>query len=88
MGVLRERLSGVLVGRSLGHYQIIRLLGEGGMGEVYLAEDRVLERRVALKFIAGTLMDNEWSRAQLLQEARAVAKLENSNICAVYGCKS
>lgn len=85
LGVLCESLSGLLVGRSLGHYQIIRLLGEGGMGEVYLAEDRVLERHVALKFIGGTLMDNEWSRAQLLQEARAVAKLENSNICAVYG---
>lgn len=85
MGVLGESLSDLLVGRSFGHYQIIRLLGEGGMGEVYLAEDRVLEREVALKFIAGTLIDNEWAKEQLLNEARAVAKLENPNICAVYG---
>jgi len=84
MGVLCESLSGLLVGRSLGHYQIIRPLGEGGMGEVYLAEDCVLERQVALKFIAGTLIDNEWAKEQLLNEARAVAKLENPNICAVY----
>jgi serine/threonine protein kinase len=85
MGVLCESMSGSLVGRSLGHYQIIRLLGEGGMGAVYLAEDRILERQVALKFIANSLIDNEWSKEQLLNEARAVAKLENPNICAVYG---
>jgi serine/threonine-protein kinase len=85
MGVLGASLSGLLAERSLGHYQIVRLLGEGGMGEVYLAEDLVLERQVALKFIAGTLIDNEWAREQLLNEARAVAKLENPNICTVYG---
>ena len=87
MGALGESLSGSLVGRSLGHYHIIRLLGEGGMGEVYLAEDRVLERPVALKFIARWLIDNEWARTQLLLEARAVAKFENPNICSVYEVK-
>jgi eukaryotic-like serine/threonine-protein kinase len=83
--VLYNGQSGSFAGRSVGHYNIIRLLGEGGMGEVYLAEDRVLERQVALKFIATSLIDNEWAREQLVKEARAVAKLENFNICAVYG---
>ena len=87
MGVLGKSLSGSLVGRSLGHYYIIRLLGEGGMGEVYLAEDTVLEREVALKFIAGSLIDNELARRLLLLEARAVAKLEHPNICRVYDVK-
>ena len=74
-----------LVGRSIGHYKIFRLLGEGGMGEVYLAEDRTLERNVALKFLSDGLADDKWAREQLTKEARAVARLENPNICAVYG---
>lgn len=85
MRVLSGGQAGSLVGRSVGHYRIIRVLGQGGMGEVYLAEDEVLERPVALKFIAGTLIGDEWAREQLLKEARAVARLESPNICAVYG---
>ena len=82
--VLYDGLSGSLAGRSIGQYQIIRLLGEGGMGEVYLAQDTVLERQVALKFISGAMLDSEWAREQLRREAIAVAKLENFHICAVY----
>jgi tetratricopeptide (TPR) repeat protein/predicted Ser/Thr protein kinase len=85
MRVLSEGLAGSLLGSTVGHYKVVRPLGQGGMGEVYLAEDSVLERRVALKFISGGLVGDEWAREQLTQEARAVARLEHPNICAVYG---
>jgi serine/threonine protein kinase/Tfp pilus assembly protein PilF len=85
MEVLSGGLDESLAGSSIGHYKIIRLLGKGGMGEVYLADDTVLERPVALKFITHNFVGGEWAREQLMKEARAVARLENSNICAVYG---
>lgn len=88
MRILSDDKAGSLVGRSIGHYKIIRLLGKGGMGEVYLAEDSVLERPVALKFIANNFVDDDWAKRQLMKEARAVARLENSNICAVYGVEA
>ncbi len=84
MKVLNAK-TGSLVGQSIGHYKIIRLLGAGGMGEVYLADDLNLERRVALKFLASGFDDDQWAREHLMKEARAVARLENPNICAVHG---
>lgn len=81
MRVLSDGVTEFPVGRSIGHYKIIRLLGRGGMGEVYLAEDCKLERQVALKFIGNDL----WAKDQLISEARVIARLENPNICAVYG---
>jgi serine/threonine protein kinase/Tfp pilus assembly protein PilF len=84
MEVLSGGLDESLAGSSIGHYKIVRLLGKGGMGEVYLAYDNNLERHVALKFITHNFFSSEWAREQLMKEARAVARLENPNICAVY----
>lgn len=75
---------GLLVGETIGHYKILKLLGSGGMGEVYLADDSTLERHVALKFLSGEF-DDVWAKAQLKREARAIAQLDHPNICGIYG---
>ena len=83
---LRGGTGGSLAGSSLGHYKVLRMLDGGGMGgEVYLAEDCRLERRVALKFISDHHAEGGWAREQMMKEARAVARLEHPNICQVYG---
>src|SRR5262249_33553856 len=65
----------------IGHYEIIRSLGQGGMGEVYLARDTRLGRRVALKFLL-EVDPNYFARFAL--EARATAQLAHENIVALY----
>src|SRR5215204_145027 len=71
-------------GRRLGPYEIIRALGEGGMGVVYRARDTRLGRDVALKFLPSHLASSEAARQRLQREARAVAALQHPNICAIY----
>jgi tetratricopeptide (TPR) repeat protein len=72
----------------LGHYRVVRKLGEGGMGEVYLAHDSTLERPVAIKLITGFRTDEETGRRRLLREAQAAAALDHPNICAVHEVRS
>jgi TolB-like protein/predicted Ser/Thr protein kinase/Flp pilus assembly protein TadD len=74
-----------LEGKQIGPYRILRQLGEGGMGEVYLAEDNRLNREVALKFLSQRLAPDAWAKRRLKKEAQAVAKLDHPNICPVYG---
>ena len=68
----------------LARYQVVRLLGRGGMGEVYLAEDRVLNRQVAIKFVAPDRISDPEARRRLLHEARSAAGLDHEGICAVF----
>src|SRR5688572_25796650 len=68
----------------LGPYVLVSPLGAGGMGEVYLAEDSRLGRRVALKVLPSDLTADERARKRLIREARAVAKLDHPNICTIY----
>ncbi len=68
----------------IGHYRIIEKLGQGGMGEVYLAEDTRLKRKVAIKFIPEELDTNEQATGRLIREAQAAATLDHPNICAIY----
>ena len=70
--------------KQVGQYKIEKLLGAGGMGEVYLAEDTRLNRRVAIKFLTPSAEPNEQGHRRLLREARAAAKLDHPNVCAIY----
>ena len=76
-----------LSGREIGSFKVLRKLGAGGMGEVYLADDLTLDRQVALKFLSGALTDDAPAKRQLTKEARAVAVLDHPNICPVYDIK-
>src|SRR5262245_15474143 len=66
------------------HYQIVRLLGRGGMGEVFEAEDLDLKRRVALKFLAPALATDLESTRRFEREALAGAALNHPNIATIY----
>ncbi|HEX7176197.1 MAG TPA: protein kinase [Pyrinomonadaceae bacterium] len=80
-----DAVSASLVGMQVGPYKLMEALGRGGMGEVYLAEDTRLGRKVALKSLSGRLVGDNWARRQLIREAQAVAMLDHPNICAVHG---
>ena len=71
-------------GQILGHYEIIERLGTGGMGEVYLARDTKLQRRVALKVLHRNLSSENRANRRLLREAQAAALLDHPNICQIY----
>jgi serine/threonine-protein kinase len=71
-------------GETLSHYEIHSVLGEGGMGRVYLAEDTKLKRKVALKVLPALSSGDEEARKRLLREAQAAAALDHPNICAIY----
>jgi serine/threonine protein kinase len=68
----------------LSHYRIISKLGAGGMGEVYLAQDTLLDRKVAIKCLSANSVAEEPAKKRLFVEARAAAKLDHPNICSVY----
>ncbi len=71
--------------RSFGKYILLEKLGRGGMGVVFLAEDRVLKRKVALKILRReTLLFQAEARERFQREARAAARLDHPGICPVY----
>ena len=65
-------------------YRIIKKIGAGGMGEVYLAEDTRLHRQVAIKFLPANLVSNEDVRLRFMREAQAVAKLNHPNVVTIH----
>lgn len=85
MRVLSSEASNTMAGKSIGPYKIVSAVGKGGMGEVYLAEDTKLGRKVALKFLSPEFVGDNWAKRQLIKEAQAVAMLDHPNICPVHG---
>ena len=73
-----------MIGRQISHYRILEKLGAGGMGEVFLAEDTKLERKVALKFLPTQFSADEEERKRFIHEAKAASALDHPNICSVY----
>src|SRR5260370_1331302 len=74
----------MLIGRGINHYKILSLLGAGGMGEVYLAEDTALYRKVALKLFHSHLARDNEIHERFMREARLAASLDHPNICTAY----
>ena len=87
MKVLEDSLNTSLTGQKIGPYKILEKLGSGGMGEVYLADDVPLKRRVALKFLTDSLVDTYWAKRQLFKEAQAVSLIDHPNVCQVHDVK-
>jgi serine/threonine protein kinase len=73
-----------MVNEQILHYRILRKLGEGGMGVVYLAEDTKLERQVAIKFLPHQISTNSDERKRFEIEAKAAAALNHPNIATIY----
>lgn len=68
----------------ISEYKIIKKLGSGGAGDVYLAFDTKLEREVALKFLPGTAVSADENRRKLLEEARAASRIKHPNIISIH----
>ena len=73
------------VGKQLGHYEIVGLVGVGGMGEVYRATDTKLDRDVALKVLPDGMAHDPEGVARFAREAKLLASLNHPQIAAIYG---
>ena len=73
-----------MIGQTLSHFRITAKLGEGGMGEVYRAEDARLDRDVAIKILPPAFTENPERLARFQREAKVLAAVDHPNIAAIY----
>jgi len=79
-----SKAAAVAPGLVISHYRIGEKIASGGMGDVFQAEDTLLRRRVAIKFLSSKLANNSVALERFLREARATSSLNHPNICTVY----
>ena len=80
----RESTEATLVGRTISHYQVLSLLGAGGMGEVYLARDPRLDRTVALKILPEEFAADADRMQRFTREAKAASALNHPSVATIY----
>lgn len=85
---MSEEQSSSRTGTQLAHYRIISLLGAGGMGEVYLAEDPRLGRKIALKLLPNNFTGDADRVRRFQREARAASALNHPNIVTIFDIQS
>src|SRR5947208_13548117 len=85
---IEEKPLSLITGSKLGRYEIRSKLGAGGMGEVYLAEDTRLNRKVALKRLPDDLTADESAKRRFIQEAKTASALNHPHIITVYDISS
>jgi len=82
--VIKAEQNKLATGQCFGHYEIIKQIGAGGMGEVYLAEDTRLERKTAIKILPGSVADDEERMQRFVREAKSASGLNHPNIITIY----
>ncbi len=82
--VMAEDRSQSLIGRQIGSFKVLSLLGGGGMGEVYLAEDQRLDRTIALKILPTELSSDPDRLRRFVREAKAASALKHPNVATIH----
>lgn len=73
-----------MIGTTISHYRVLEKIGQGGMGEVFLAQDTSLDRKVALKFLPEFMQEDPTARKRFLREAKSAAALDHPYVCNIF----